>query len=641
VDSPRKLSAAQEGWRAWWPSGSATVVSVVAEERAVHINFATCDPPGEGEVVHLYPPHFLEELRELWKRPQIATVALSWLDSLNSPQCETGSRRLIPTFPWLRSAQREAFRLASQHHGFLWGPPGTGKTRTIGAMVAQYLEDFRDARILLLCNTNSAVDQAILSVDRSVDELLAQDPEPARLQGDYLRMGVHFNVNSYLGREHLLPTMDPSILLEIARLEGNRPSPSNPAAYAVWTGMLHAARKKIPRELAQARMVAITTCEAVLRFDELRSLGKFDLMVFDEASQVGRAHALALAPLARHVIFGGDPKQLSPIVQSKDQPFVRKWLNSSMFEHIGTDSATCFLDEQSRMAAPICRIVSEVFYDKKLVVAGECSETWMRDRAPAFVEGYGEAALIFPPIQTERTFSPMDGGWIRRESARVIASIVEQLLTCAEMTEDKILILTPFHAQNRLIRQIINRTRTRPIRISTVHSAQGQECHTVVFDPVNFGQDLKDRREVARLINVAISRAKACLVIPMSSGDLSSPELRRIYEIGMGKPVSKTVTEGVLLSELALKPGFPKSCVGKLVLFSQANGHNQLGTLVQGVQDQSSFFIKPCDSDRPKIRFNIAAVLKDAHQPTKRQIVTAALSNRTGIVVIPPPRNRP
>ncbi|MBV9499363.1 MAG: AAA family ATPase [Acidobacteriaceae bacterium] len=53
---------------------------------------------------------------------------------------------------------------------FLWGPPGTGKTHTIGRMVAAHLAGSQE-RVLLLSSTNVAVDQAIVSVGEGIDEL--------------------------------------------------------------------------------------------------------------------------------------------------------------------------------------------------------------------------------------------------------------------------------------------------------------------------------------------------------------------------------------------------------------------------------------------------------------------------------------
>ncbi len=51
---------------------------------------------------------------------------------------------------------------------FVWGPPGTGKTATIGRLVAELLKAQRS--VLLVSHTNTAVDQAVLQLDQHVDQ---------------------------------------------------------------------------------------------------------------------------------------------------------------------------------------------------------------------------------------------------------------------------------------------------------------------------------------------------------------------------------------------------------------------------------------------------------------------------------------
>lgn len=71
------------------------------------------------------------------------------------------------------------------------------------------------------------------------------------------------------------------------------------------------------------------------------------------------------------------------------------------------------------------------------------------------------------------------------------------------------------------------------MRVSTVHRAQGSECHTVIFDPVIATGDrlLGHPEEGARLINVALSRAMARLVVIMSAGDGANEYLRRVAHL--------------------------------------------------------------------------------------------------------------
>ncbi len=108
-------------------------------------------------------PDALEALRDIWKSPLFAEASLGWLEKVTalnySPLPDACS---VPGFPKLRDRQRQAFGLLDREFGFLWGAPGTGKTYTVGAILASYLRQRPQARILLLSTTNWAVDIALL-----------------------------------------------------------------------------------------------------------------------------------------------------------------------------------------------------------------------------------------------------------------------------------------------------------------------------------------------------------------------------------------------------------------------------------------------------------------------------------------------
>lgn len=65
---------------------------------------------------------------------------------------------------------------------WLWGPPGTGKTKTLGALVRGLLD--RGERILVCSNTNQAVDQVLLKLCRELGPT-----HPFVAQGRILRVG--------------------------------------------------------------------------------------------------------------------------------------------------------------------------------------------------------------------------------------------------------------------------------------------------------------------------------------------------------------------------------------------------------------------------------------------------------------------
>jgi hypothetical protein len=179
-DSSHGLDESLEGAAASWPGppkGAADVLSVSAEHGQINIRYLSGPPPRKGGQIVLHPPRYLEALRDLWKSPLLAEASLGWLEKVTalnySPLLDV---RSVPGFPKLRHRQRQAFGLLDREFGFLWGPPGTGKTYTVGAILASYLRQRPQARILLLSTTNWAVDIALLSVDRRLEELERTDP---------------------------------------------------------------------------------------------------------------------------------------------------------------------------------------------------------------------------------------------------------------------------------------------------------------------------------------------------------------------------------------------------------------------------------------------------------------------------------
>jgi Chromosome segregation ATPases len=63
----------------------------------------------------------------------------------------------------LNPRQKEALLKAlSQEITFIWGPPGTGKTRTIATIIKKFIE--MNKKVLLTAHTNAAIDEALLKL---------------------------------------------------------------------------------------------------------------------------------------------------------------------------------------------------------------------------------------------------------------------------------------------------------------------------------------------------------------------------------------------------------------------------------------------------------------------------------------------
>ena len=471
------LDESLEGAAVWWPGppkGSADILSVVPDEWQINLRFASGPPPQGGGRLKIYRPQFLESLETLWQHPWWSRGGLETLNALGALIRQPHGAAVDPRrFPRLRRAQQNAFGLPQYDYGFLWGPPGTGKTTTIGMLVASYLLQFPKSRILLLSTTNVAVDEAIIAVDNALKDVSGAGELRKKCQ----RIGNHFLASRYADRRHLLPQVDEAALQKLVQLEATRPDPANVREYDVWKRRIEDARKAIRAKakeiLRNARLAAMTTTRAVFNAEDLREMAPYDLVIFDEASQVSVPHGIVLAPLGRSVVFAGDPEQLAPIVQSKST-YAVKWMGQSPFRYMNGDQpSTCFLNEQSRMAEPICRVVSNTFYDRELIVAErECvNPAWKQDRRLRNIPALGSDAVSIVNVPEDGVWSRQYGGPIRKWSADRLADLVATLVN----ETDDIAVLVPFRAQRSMIKRRLRDAGLSRISVSTVHRAQGSE----------------------------------------------------------------------------------------------------------------------------------------------------------------------
>ncbi len=610
-DARSGLDETLEGSAAWWagpPKGGADVLSVNAETEQINLRFATCPPPARGGRVRIYPPRYLEALLNCWKVDKRTENSLNWLDEIETSNSFDSTAVLSPLHfsHWLRKRQLLAFRLPGWRAGFLWGPPGTGKTTTLGAVLAQYLVQFPSSRVLLLSTTNAAVDLALIGVDKGLEGLSKKSIAATEARKHCFRIGNHFIASNYEGRMHLLPVHDDSLIAQLAQCEADRPDPQDIHAYATWKQRIESIRAAIRLAalgvLRNARLAALTTTRAVFTFGELHDRAPYDLVVFDEASQVGLAHALMIAPLSKRTLLAGDPKQLAPIVQSEDRK-AQHWMGRSAFAYMKElAESTVLLDEQSRMAEPICRIVSNIFYKGLLTVAEDCKHAldWKKYREPVHVRRIGSTNTCLCNVPRDGIWSQRYHGPIRYESAELIRDLVSDLRAFHD--EKDILVLTPFRAQRTLIRTFLRNANCSRVRVSTVHRAQGSERHTVIFDPVQGENGFLNTEEAQRLINVALSRAQARLVLVLSPGDRKNPMLNQIANL---MEVTSVPHEAIPIGDLVRQSQFPLCAVGKVVRIQ-----NVVGRVTEVVDSGQRFQLMDFQSGRTRT-YEVSLVVKN------------------------------
>lgn len=422
----------------------------------------------------------------------------------------------------------------------IWGPPGTGKTYTMAQIAQHFLAQGKN--ILIVSHSNVSVDNVAKQIysqikDGALAHLLSQskilrygyvrdeelqknefvtsfkvairnnqDKEKfEKLQSEYKRLTLEAEVST-----------DTEIHQEILRI--NQEIKAIKAKY-----------KETEKKLVvEARLVATTVSK--IYADALFETKSYDVVMFDEISMAYVPQIIAAASFAtEHLICVGDFRQLSPIVQEKNAKVV---LGKDLFEYLNISKGLrdinphpwlIMLDEQRRMHPAISAFPSKFIYNGLL-----------KDH-PSVLENREAIARSFPfeqPMCLIDLYGTACFGSKNEDNSRFnVLSAVFAFGTALKSEknqtsfndvsdEEKVGIITPYAAQTRLIKAMIQdyrlSKRVTNVSCATVHQFQGSERNVVIFDAVESCPStragwLMSKNEggaVTRLINVALTRSR-------------------------------------------------------------------------------------------------------------------------------------
>ena len=131
------------------------------------------------------PEKTIESIELEWENDFILKKTLHKLENLED-QAETGLLKSLfapQTNYYKTPPETEVYHDSSRNNSqiesiekalhqpvsFVWGPPGTGKTSTLGFIIANYL--MHGKKVLFASNTNRAVDVGLLSVIEAMNEI--------------------------------------------------------------------------------------------------------------------------------------------------------------------------------------------------------------------------------------------------------------------------------------------------------------------------------------------------------------------------------------------------------------------------------------------------------------------------------------
>jgi len=427
----------------------------------------------------------------------------------------------------LDSSQRAAVANAlARDVTFLWGPPGTGKTHTVGEAIAHWVK--LDARVLAVSTANVAVDQICL---KARDAVTRHGLERLLDNGRILRLG-YARDPEVLRERRFFPDKERARVireqLAAVRAQLRRASEldtNTRASLNLAAKQLSHELRDLTREAIRGAAVVLTTVMQPCIDPSFENVGSFDVVVVDEASMLPIPYLITAAARAgKQILVAGDFRQLGPISLAQSQ-LAERWLHRDVFELIGiagqrvpTHPALAMLKRQRRMHPDISACVNEAFYSGLL-----------EDHAP----GENLQAAAFPPIAgTGAVFvevEPSDecaveqtGGGSRRNAGTARRTALLAAWFARRQPRLHVAVITPYRAQVLLIQQCLRENRLSAterehIHVGTVHTFQGSEREVVLWDLVEMRTHAIGHlyRYAAgnRLANVAITRAKGKLVL--------------------------------------------------------------------------------------------------------------------------------
>lgn len=526
--------------------GSEPIRCVVVAADDLDVVIGTTDPIDEDPAharLSLEPVFILEALRDRLGETEpddageylieslfdLNTAALEPIEPDSAGDCLAG----------LSAEQRRVVERASRDGvQFVWGPPGTGKTGTLAAMV-EYLVDCGE-RVMVLAHANAAVDVAMVRIANRMEN------HDALVGGTVLRAGTPTTVaaraNQWINPDEVLRRSVPALIEEHDRLVERRAALAKRARRAEddrrgVVDELEDVRERlsaIQANIAAARNELINEAVVVgatlsrFAINDLINTWDVDVVIIDEASMATNPFIVAAALRSpRTLALFGDFRQLPPVARSTTQT-AQNWLARDVFDVSGVrqrveqgrmDDRLSILQTQFRMGSDIGAVVSRFAYFDMLRTHISADE-----RAAVLAESEpapgAQLAIVDVGPWNSACLTDAEAGSFSRfnlPSALLTATAASNAIA-GDGPIESAGVIAAYRAQARFVSDLL-RSNHR-ITAATTHRFQGGETDLIVLDLVDAhhqgGPSVLtggDPTLTRRLLNVGASRARGKLIV--------------------------------------------------------------------------------------------------------------------------------
>ena len=390
---------------------------------------------------------------------------------------------------------------------FIQGPPGSGKTTVIRELVEQEIAVHKDSRILIVSQSNVAVDTVLRGL-------------PAELKEQIVRCGHEEKISPSLQSVQLQRQCKQYMMA----LE-KRKDQFEESFYEKWKKTIlldnHMFAPALNELIIKNHRIIGATCLGIANKNIGIERIEFDLVIIDEAGRALPAELVIPLLRARKAIIIGDQQQLPPVIDPIlfDEEIIElderavsenELFCHSFFERLynnAPEESKIMLDTQYRMPALIGTIISALFYNGKLKngKGTEARKSILFSSSLSFINYDGDESYH------ESTAGDGITNHLEAEHAlNLVKKIRRKDKSCT------IALITPYRGQRDLIRSLFLTEKhfyqDQNIEIDTIDAFQGNEADVVIFCMTRAKNRTAFFNDDKRL-NVALSRARQELII--------------------------------------------------------------------------------------------------------------------------------
>ncbi|KDP23615.1 hypothetical protein JCGZ_23448 [Jatropha curcas] len=375
----------------------------------------------------------------------------------------------------------------------IYGPPGTGKTMTLVEAILQIHATRKDGRILICAASNSAADHIL-------EKLISHEVAKVK-ENDIFRLNGSSRPYEDLQHDHIRFCYFEESIFRCPPLKA----------------------------LMNFRIIICTYTSSSLLYAEGIGRGHFSHIFLDESGQASEPESMVpisnLCKKETVIVLAGDPKQLGPVVYSKNaeasglgKSYLQR-LFECEFYHNEEKGFVTKLVRNYRCHPAILHLPSKLFYKGELLA---CKE----DTCPSI--GFDvdflprkEFPVLFIGIQGCDEREGNNPSWFNRIEASKVVEIVNKLIDNTDLNETDIGVITPYRQQVLKIKKALESWEMSDVKVGSVEQFQGQEREVIIISSVRSTVKHNDFDRTYSLgflsnpkrFNVAITRARSLLII--------------------------------------------------------------------------------------------------------------------------------